>query len=196
VKNTDIVPKDDRSVATSDERLMELIATGDRDALAEFLRRHLDSIVNYARRYTGDPDDANDVAQETFVRVWQKGHSWKPGGSSPMAWVYRICYNLCIDLIRKRRPNVSLVDVDDPPAPALETPEHRLMSEARTDAVMSALDKLPERQYTALSLCAYQGLSNKDAAAVMEISVEALESLLSRARRTLKTQLQDSDLLP
>jgi len=180
-------------VINSDERLMGRIATGDKDAFAEFLKRHLDRIVNYARRYTGDRDDADDVAQETFVRVWLKAHSWQPGGSSPMAWVYRISYHLCIDLIRKRRPQVSLDNVD-PPAAALDTPENRLISNAQTDTVMNMLGKLPQRQHAALTLCAYQGLSNKQAAAVMEISVEALESLLSRARRTLRTQLQDQDI--
>jgi len=194
VRHADIVQKDDNvTVIKSDERLMGQIATGDKDAFAEFLKRHLDRIVNYARRYTGDPYDADDVAQETFIRVWQKADSWQPGRSSPMAWVYRISYHLCIDLIRKRRPNVSM-DYVDPPAPAHDSPENRLMNTAQTDTVMDMLAKLPERQLTALSLCAYQGLSNKDAANVMEISVEALESLLSRARRTLKTQLQDQDI--
>lgn len=173
---------------SDDVALMTAIANGDRDAFQVFLSRHLTAVVQFARRYLTSKSDAEDIAQETFFRVWQKASSWTPSGFSPRSWLYRITYNLCIDEIR-RRPTTedSTNNTFEHATASLET---TIENTSRLEQIVHTLMLLPERQQTAISLCALQGLSNKEAAAVMDISIEALESLLSRGRRQLRSQLQ------
>lgn len=170
---------------TSDTELLELVSNGDRDAFGVFLSRHLNTIVRFAYRYLSNKADAEDIAQETFIRVWKKSVSWQPQGHSPLSWVYRIAYNLCIDELRRRPAK---------PANADEVPVENLSVSMEQDTDIEqlsvALQALPERQRAAISLCALQGLSNKEAASVMQISVDALESLLSRGRRQLRKHLE------
>jgi len=176
-----------------DASLMGLIKTGDREAFNTFLSRHLSAVVQFARRYLPNQADAEDIAQETFFRVWKKSGSWQPQGHSPRSWVYRIAYNLCIDEIR-RRPAVEThtdeSDTDNNVGIESDSLETTLEKDSHMSLLAHSLKDLPERQHTAISLCAFQGLSNKEAAIAMEISVEALESLLSRGRRQLRSRLQ------
>jgi RNA polymerase sigma-70 factor (ECF subfamily) len=171
---------------------MASIATGDRDAFKAFLSRHLSAVIVYARRYLASHADAEDIAQETFIRVWQKAATWQPQGYSPRSWMYRIAYHLCIDEIRRRPTNEVLNDdgVYNPVDPESSSPEKTIENASDLNQLTHWLTLLPERQHTALSLCALQGLSNKEAATAMEISVDALESLLSRGRRQLRNHLQ------
>ena len=174
----------------NDQDLMRRTAKGDKTAYSAFLIRHLDAVVNFAMRYVGQRTDAEDIAQEAFMRVWQKAKHWqqKPG-VSPRSWLYRITYNLCIDALRRQRPNVSL-DALTLSADPYSNPERRTLCDAQMAQLEMALSHLNIRQYTALSLCVFSGLNNKEAAAAMEITIEALESLLARARRALRKYLQ------
>jgi RNA polymerase sigma-70 factor (ECF subfamily) len=171
-----------------DTALMTAIASGDRDAFNLFLSRHLSAVVQFIRRYLPSQADAEDIAQETFFRVWQKAASWQPQGYSPRSWLYRIAYHLCIDEIRRRPQHepASEMTIDQPS----NNPETAIEKDSDLNRLAHLLSLLPERQRTALSLCALQGLSNQEAATVMEISVEALESLLARGRRQLRSHLQ------
>jgi RNA polymerase sigma-70 factor (ECF subfamily) len=171
-----------------DATLMASIASGDRDAFNLFLSRHLSAVVLFTRRYLPSQADAEDIAQETFFRVWQKAASWQPQGYSPRSWLYRIAYNLCMDEIR-RRPQHAAASEMIPDQPS-DNPETAIEKNSELSRLANLLSLLPERQRTALSLCALQGLSNQEAATVMEISVEALESLLARGRRQLRSHLQ------
>jgi RNA polymerase sigma-70 factor (ECF subfamily) len=173
---------------SNDIALMAAIANGDRDAFQAFLSRHLSAVVQFARRYLASNSDAEDIAQETFFRVWQKASSWTPRGHSPRSWLYRIAYNLCIDEIR-RRPLTEDV-TDDTVDGATDYLETTIENTAELERLAHSLKQLPERQNTAISLCALQGLSNKEAAAAMDISIDALESLLARGRRQLRNHLQ------
>lgn len=173
---------------TDDAALMVLIAGGDRDAFHTFLSRYLTAVVQFARRYLSTQADAEDIAQETFIRVWQKSATWQPQGYSPRSWIYRIAYNLCIDEIR-RRPAITPSDENDVCMQS-DSLEMAMERDSAVSQLARSLKTLPERQRTAISLCALQGLSNKEAATAMEISVEALESLLSRGRRQLRSRLQ------
>jgi RNA polymerase sigma-70 factor (ECF subfamily) len=176
-----------------DVALLASIATGDRVAFNSFLSRHLSAVVQFARRYLPNQADAEDIAQETFFRVWKKSASWKPQGHSPRSWVYRIAYNLCIDEIRRRpaiapdRDDAAGVESYNLESSSLET---TIENESDLSLLQHSLKSLPERQRTAISLCALQGLSNKEAATAMGVSVEALESLLSRGRRLLRSRVQ------
>jgi len=172
----------------TDEELMDRVQTRDRDAFAILVERHLDAIHAFNYRMTRNAEDAADLAQETFLRVWSSARTWRPHRVRFTTWAYRIARNLCIDAHRRRRETEeiapeALADDTDPPdqAPA----------RARLGQLLrQAISELPERQRTALVLC-HDGMSNRDAAAVLDVSVDALESLLARARRALRLKLQD-----
>lgn len=176
-----------------DVNLMASIANGDKNAFNHFLSRHLPAVVQFARRYLSSQADAEDIAQETFFRVWRKAVTWQPQGYSPRGWLYRIAYNLCIDEIRRKPVNQHLSN--DVTENISEQDSDSLEVSIETDSdlyrLTHLLKQLPERQRTALSLCALQGLSNKEAAIVMDISIDALESLLSRGRRQLRNHMKN-----
>lgn len=136
----------------------------------------------------GDRAAAEDAAQDTFMRLWQNAHRWRPEGAQFQTWLYRVASNACLDRLRRRGRETTVDEfpetIDNAPA-ALDG----LLAEERRRAVAAALAELPERQRLAVALCHYQELSNIDAAAVMSISVDALESLLARGRRTLRDKL-------
>ena len=168
---------------------MARVKNRDREAFAVLVDRHLDGIHAFNFRLTRNADDAADLAQETFLRVWTKATTWKPGRVKFGTWLHRIAHNLCIDLHRRKRPTDD-VDVDtlDGAGP---TPEQAPANERLHTALDEALGSLPERQRTALLLCHRQNMSNREAAEVLEVSVDALESLLARARRTLRRTLHE-----
>ena len=176
--------------AFDDRQAMTRIAAGDRQAFASFLEHYLDTVVDFARRYVQQQSDAEDIAQETFLRVWKHADKYhEVEGATPRSWLYRLCYNLCMDALRRLRPGHDIEDhviASDP----YHGPEQTVLRDARLKQLQDAISTLNLRQYTALSLCVYEGLSNKEAASAMEISVDALESLLARARRNLRERLQ------
>lgn len=158
------------------------IARGDKLAFAQLLDELLPYLLGFIRRYIKDNAQAEDIAQETFLRVWQRAKDWQARDLSPRSWIYRIAFNLCIDNLRRQKPTTDAIDelVDD------ASPEHHVIKQNQHRHLQDAIAGLPERQRTALYLCAFQGLSNKEAAVIMKIGVDALESLLARARRALK----------
>ena len=167
--------------ATEVQQLQQ-IAQGDKVAFAQLLSSYLPALLAFIKRYVKEPTQAEDIAQETFLRVWQRAGDWQAREYSPRSWVHRIAYNLCIDLIRKQKPTTDALDELIAP----HSPEQAMIEHNQHQHLRSAMERLPERQRNALYLCAFQGLSNKEAAAVMHVGVDALESLLARARRTLR----------
>ncbi len=167
----------------NDKELMQLISKGDDKAFAMLMHKHLAAILNFNRQYLSS--EAEDIAQEAFVRLWNIAPKWKDKGVSPKAWLMRVCYNLCIDVLRKQKTlaleeqDITLVD------PNL-TIEQQIINQTDFQQQLLELNALPERQRTAITLCAYHGLNNKQAASALDISVDALESLLARGRRKLK----------
>ena len=177
-----------RVIEDPDGELVARIANGDRTAARALMARHLPKILNLGRRMLGDAAEAEDVAQDAFVRVWTHASRWRPGQAKFETWLHRVAINLCYDRLRRRPASAldaAVEIVDSAPGPAA-----RLFETQVARAVNEALQKLPERQREAVVLCHYQGLSNIEAADVMGISVEAMESLLSRGRRTLKKILE------
>ena len=129
------------------------------------------------------------VAQETLLRAWKQAPRWKPGKAKFDTWLHRVAMNLCYDRLRKRREIATDAvpeQVDDGAAP-----DRGLMARDVGLRVDAALQALPERQREAVVLCHYQELGNIEAAGIMGVSVEALESLLSRGRRALRSALSD-----
>lgn len=170
-----------------DAQLLRRIAEGDRRAAQLLLDQYLGRIVTYGYRMMGDSAEAEDVAQETFLRLWRNIESWR--ADAPLIhWLHRVAYNLCIDRLRRRRP-VSLEALPEPLDPE-ENPAGMLHRVELADAVAEAIAQLPERQRAAVVFVHQEGFSNIETAALMEISVEAVESLLARARRSLRRMLE------
>lgn len=173
--------------AADDDALIRCIAAGDSSAWPQLVQRHLAPLVALAWRILGDRAEAEDVAQEVFVRLLAKVPAWEPGGAALRTWLSRVAINLCIDRRRARR-TTPLDDLPEPRDPAAdEAVVARRFDMSRK--VRSALHKLPERQGIALALVHYQGFSNREAAKLLDVSVDALESLLARGRRAMKKDL-------
>lgn len=168
---------------------IERAARGDAGAFATLVDRHLGMVHRLAWRSLGNDADAQDVAQDAFLRVFNQLPNWRAGQARFSTWLYRVAFNLCQDRLRRRREQVPMDDIEllDPDA----MPEQALENMQRLHRVEDALAALPQRQREALLLCHYEGQSNAQAATVLEVSVEALESLLARARRSLRTMLRD-----
>lgn len=173
----------------SDDELVAAVAGGDESACRLLMARHLPRMVALGRRMLGNHADAEDVAQEVFLRVWTHADRWQPGKAQFGTWLHRVATNLCLDRIRKNRGGTE--DIDAIPEPASEEPgpDRQLEQNQLAARVEAALQHLPERQRAAMALSHYQGLSNTETAEILEVSVEAVESLLSRARRQLRAEL-------
>jgi RNA polymerase sigma-70 factor, ECF subfamily len=175
---------------TEDETaLLVRISAGEAPAFRALVDRHQATVLAIARRMLKDDAEAEDVAQETLLRLWRNAANLQlgPGGVRP--WLRRVASNLCIDRVRARR-NTTVVDqVPEESEPAGQM---RQLSERELGTrVDAALKALPERQRLALTLFHYEGMSQIEVGAVLGISDEAVESLLARARRTLKTTLKE-----
>ncbi len=171
-----------------DAELLARIGRGEETAFRTLVTRKLPRIHALALRLLGDSGAADDVAQDTFLRAWRQARDWRPGQARFDTWLHRVALNLCTDRLRKRRD----ILVSEPPEqadPSLRV-DQRLERDEAVQRVQAALARLPDRQREAIMLHTYQELSNVEIAQVLEISVEALESLLSRARRTLRSLLR------
>lgn len=183
---------DEGNVMLTDEQLMAAIVTGDRHAYAEVVRRHARPLAAFAWRMLGNESEAQDIVQETFLRLWMQAQRWDSQKSALSTWLHRIAHNLCIDSLRKLRASS-----DEDIAELLddrESAEQEVSRESRQVQLHAAVAALPERQRSALILTHFQSLSNKEVAEILDTSVDALESLLSRARRTLKHRLTTTEL--
>lgn len=169
----------------SDDTLVMRAGRGDRLAASRLVARHSAKILSVCVRVVGERAAAEDCAQETFLKLWRTADRWKPGAATFETWLYRVATNACIDRLRKRRPETA---AEDAPDVADEAPlaDAGLIAAERRRTIDEALGRLPDRQRLAIVLCHFQEMSNAQAAAVMDVSVDALESLLSRARANLK----------
>ena len=174
----------------SDEALLVLYANGDAGGARVLTVRHVPRILGYAARLLGDRAEAEDVAQEAMLRLWRVAPDWRQGEAKVTTWLYRVTTNLCTDRLRMRqRRKTSALD-DEPGiedgAPAAETV---LIEADRMVALDAALAALPDRQREAVVLRHIEGLTNPEIAAVMDIGVEAVESLIARGKRALSAIL-------
>lgn len=177
----------DSSAIETDADLMHKVAVGDPDAVKNILATHLDRIYQLAYRICQNQSDAEEIAQESFVKLWRQSANWHPSARIS-TWLYRVAYHQAIDVYRKSKkmPVAELEDniIDQGPAPHQD-----LDLQQRQHHLQAAINSLPERQKMAIMLVHQQEMSQKQASAALEISVEALESLLSRARRKLRQTL-------
>lgn len=174
-------------VVDPDTDLVVRVGRGDRAAAQALMARHLPGMLALARRMLSGQSEAEDCVQEAFLKVWTHAARWQPGKAKFETWLYRVTLNQCYDRLRKRptEPLEAAADVPD----AGDAPDRGLEVAALETEVSAALADLPERQRAAILLCHYQERGNIEAAEILGISVEALESLLARGRRTLRTKL-------
>ena len=172
-----------------DHELLALIQDGNGHAFATLVERHTERFYRLAYRYLQNKEAAEDVVQDAFVKLWENPGIWQSGRTGKFTtWFYRVVVNLCLDLRKKKKPaaldDETLV-VDD------RDPVDEIMMRAQEQ---SALEKeiaaLPERQRAALNLCFDEGLTNQEAAEVMGVNLKALQSLIMRAKTTLKERMK------
>lgn len=171
-----------------DEALLVLYANGDAQAARALTLRLTPRVLSFATRMLGgDRAEAEDVAQDAMLRLWRIAPEWRQGEAKVSTWLFRVVSNLCTDRLRKRR-GVGLDEVADPTddAPGVEA---RMQAASRAEALERALAQLPDRQREAVVLRHLEGWSNPEIAEVMEISVEAVESLTARGKRALAASL-------
>lgn len=172
-----------------DEDLVRRVGQGDAAAIQAMTALKLPRVLALAYRMLGDAAEAEDVAQEAMLKAWRQAPRWTPGKARFDTWLHRVALNLCYDRLRRRRE----IPTAAPPDRIDETPgaDQRLMARERSRQVEAALGRLPYRQREAIVLCHYQEIGNIEAADLMGVSVEAMESLLSRGRRTLRQALAE-----
>jgi len=174
----------DALVADDDDALMLQVGQGDPAAYRVLAERYLTGIVRYATRMLGNQAEAEDVAQETFLRLWRDAGRYEARGHKPSTWLYRIAHNLCVDRLRVRRPQAPIDEET-----ASDRTSAPLADKELSQHVAAALATLPERQRAAIALVHYEDKSLEEAGAVLGCAASAVESLLARGRRSLREQL-------
>lgn len=174
----------------TDEDLMVLIKAYNHDAFSTLVTRHSNRFYALAYRTLFNQSDAEDIVQESFLKLWRTPGLWKDKKNSKFTtWFYRLIVNACYDLNKKKSSQeTSYISQDHDQITADENVSHEQFS-----AVEKALKNLPERQRMALNLCFYEELSNGEAAAVMGIKLKALQSLIMRGKTALKIQFSISE---
>ncbi|MDA8126224.1 MAG: sigma-70 family RNA polymerase sigma factor [Deltaproteobacteria bacterium] len=197
--NSNLTAAEDKDLP--DEALMARIAGGETRAFAILVGRHRRRVLNMIYRSLGDRTQAEDVAQEVFLRVWRAA-----GGYSPKAkfttWVYRIAVNLCLDAIKSARHRQSFIQPAGLPESATEgessvgdnapSPEELLIDAEKASRIFVALQELPANQRLAVVLKRFDGLAYEEISRILGCSVPAVESLLVRAKKTLREKLLSS----
>jgi RNA polymerase sigma-70 factor (ECF subfamily) len=172
----------------TDEQIMQAVRGGDLEAFYEIVLRYQDLAWKTAYRFLGDWMEAEDVAQESFLRIFQAAPRYRPMATF-RTYFYRTVTHLCIDRTRKKHPT-SIDDISRMPDPSLG-PRERLIEEERRAQVHKALDALPTNQKAALILRHYEGLSYAEIAQILGVTPKAVERLISRAAASLQTRLSN-----
>ena len=178
---------------------MERLQAGQDAALNSLMERHAAPVFHFLCRMVGNEDDANDLAQETFVRVFKSAKSFRTSEKFS-TWLFAIAANLARNHFRwrSRHPNLSL-DAENPETeqslgstlPANSAPPNEeAVAEERASAVRAAVTKLPEDLREAIVLCEWEERSVAEAAAILESTPKAVESRLYRARGILREKLK------
>ena len=177
----------DLGAGISDEALLVAFGNGDLEAARDLTTRLTPRLLGQAFQMLQDRAEAEDVTQEAMLRLWRVAPDWRQGEAQVSTWAYRVVANLCLDRLRKRRP-VGLDQIAEPPDGAPSVAD-RMQDQTRLRALADALAAMPERQALAVALRHLEGLGNPEIADIMEITVDAVESLTARGKRTLAALL-------
>ena len=173
-----------------DNELLILVQDGSHPAFAALVERHTERYYRLAFRYLQNREAAEDVVQDAFLKLWEDPGKWRPDKNTKFTtWFYRVVVNLCLDWQKRKRP-LELKE-DMPLIDERETADQAMLRREEQRILEQGIAALPERQRTALNLCFDEGVSNQDAADVMKINLKALQSLLMRAKTTLKERMKN-----
>lgn len=172
-----------------DAQLMAKIAQGDTVAFNLLVRRHLPRAYAIARRTLTRDSDAEDAAQEAFTKVWVHARDYAPEKAAFTTWLHRIVVNASLDMARRKRPTAVEDEVLNAVADSRDSVEQEAMVHEEAGMVQQAIAALPAQQRAAITLCYTEEYSNAEAASIMGIHIKALEGLLVRARKSLRTTL-------
>ncbi len=174
-----------------DYALLRRVARGEASALAEIIRRHQQRVYQIAYRLLKDPLEAEDAAQEVFIKVYENAHRFEPK-AQVSAWIHRITANYCLNILRQRHPQESLDQEESPGVPDTgATPLEALEERDLIRRLEELLEALPENQRRALILKRFGDLSYQEIATEMGLSPQAVDGLLKRGRQFLKKGLGD-----
>lgn len=168
---------------------------GDDDAFTELMRHYKGPVLNFVYRLTGDAGGAEDIAQDTFVKVYRNLHqfAFRKSGDRFSTWLFQVARNAAIDAMRRRqrRPTQSLEGMPEAESAGdpLDPADQADLKE-REALIAAAFAELPEDQRTALVLSVYEDLSYADIAAVMQTTVKSVEARIYRARQVLRVRLE------
>jgi RNA polymerase sigma-70 factor (ECF subfamily) len=176
-----------------DSELLANVLNGDHNAYTELVYRHYREAYVVAYRFVGDREEAEDIVQTAFLKLWERPGMWNPGMDSRFTtWFYRVVVNLCLDWRKKRKPvlNPQLsMGIFNEKVNETSQEEFHIQSEQQVQ-LEAQIETLPTRQRTAINLCYSTGMSNKQAAEVMGISLRALQSLVMRAKSSIRKNLE------
>lgn len=167
-----------------DDALVARIAARDHQAMRLVADRHAQLVWRVAYRMLGDAAEAEDVAQESLLRLWNHADRWMPGGPGIAPWLKKVTVNQCLDRLRRKR----FASDENVPEREDETPlaDRQIEASEVGLAVKDCIEALPDRQRAAVILTYYEEAPNSNAAETMEMQLKAFESLLFRARASLK----------
>ena len=172
----------------TDNSLLAAFAKGDRGAAQQLTEQLMPKIHAHAYYRLGNIADAEDITQEAFLKLWKIAPIWKQDKAQVSTWLYRVVSNLCKD--RYRRTTLEgMVSVQEPTNES-QSPSSKIEEEIRQKALYTAMSRLPESQRLAVQLRHIDELTNPQISEIMEISVEAVESLTARGKRKLTKILQ------
>lgn len=176
-------------LAEPDHILAGLVGEGNQAAYSVLVTRHVDRHVGFAERVLGGRAEAEDAVQEAFVKLWVNAGRYDQSKAKFTTWFYRIVLNQCLDQKRKKRPDAlpERFDVAD----ERDGPDGELHDVQRGRRIQVALASLPGQQSAAITLCYFDGLTNREAADILELNIKALESLLTRGRKKLAELLAE-----
>jgi RNA polymerase sigma factor (sigma-70 family) len=177
-----------------DDALMARLAVREPDVLRLLSDRHAVLPWRIAYRMLGDATEAEDVAQESLLRLWQQADRWEPGGSGVAAWLTRVATNLCLDRLRRKR----FVAADEAPDRPDDAPlaDAVMAGDEMRAAVKQCIEALPDRQRAAIILTYYEDRQNQMAAGILAMQLKAFESLLFRARAALRGCVEGKGVRP
>lgn len=171
-----------------DTALLAAYAKGMPEAARILTERLMPKLYAQAYHRRQNAADAEEIAQEAMLRLWKIAPDWQSGRAKLSTWLYQVVANLCKD--RCRKPPMTALEEAPEPIDSRLAVDARLQDERRASALYKALDQLPPRQAQALRMRHLDELSNPEIAAILAVSIEAVESLLARGRRQLKTCLE------
>jgi RNA polymerase sigma-70 factor (ECF subfamily) len=172
-----------------DQELLALVREGSHHAFAELVRRHADRFYRLAYRYVRSREAAEDLVQDAFLGLWENPAAWRPERNTRFTtWFYRVVVHLCLDWQKRKRPlplNEAMPLIDE-----RESGDEAMIRAQEQRLLEREIALLPERQRTAVNLCFDEGLTNREAAEVMGIHLKAYQSLIMRAKTTLKERMK------